>query len=56
MHLGEDKSSALILNTNKLFKIVSITKYDDIAKLPKSAKALDLQTGKILKIDFQIQE
>ena len=43
--LDDKHASALTLKTNKLFKILEITKFDDHLQIPKEVKVQDMLTG-----------
>ena len=49
--LDDKHTSALTLKSNKLFKILEITKFDDHLGIPKEVKVQDLMTGRILQFD-----
>ena len=49
--LDDKHASALTLKTNKLFKILEITKFDDHLQIPKEVKVQDMLTGRILQFD-----
>ena len=43
--LDDKHTSSLTLKTNKLFKILEITKFDDHLGIPKEVKLQDMMTG-----------
>ena len=49
--LDDKHTSSLTLKTNKLFKILEITKFDDHLNIPKDVKVQDMMTGRILQFD-----
>ena len=49
--LDDKHTSSLTLKTNKLFKILEITKFDDRLNIPKEVKVQDMRTGRILQFD-----
>ena len=40
-----------MLNSNKIFQILSITKFDELNNIPKEISALELQTTRVATID-----
>ena len=49
--LDDKHTSSLTLKTNKLFKILEITKFDDHLRIPKEVKVQDMMTGRLLQFD-----
>ena len=49
--LDDKHTSSLTLKTNKLFKILEVTTFDDNLGIPKEGKVQDMMTGRTLQFD-----